>query len=423
MVRVIAASLDARDPYTLGHSTRVARMSCALGRRLGMGEESFPTWSGRRSSTTSGRSRPPTTSSSRGAPVTRRGRADEKPSRRRHGDPPDGAVPPPVHPRGAPTTSGTTGGVPGRNQGDEIPLHARLIALADAFDAMTTDRPYRQALSEEAAITEILRFRGTQFSQAGGRFREDGAGDAADGRNHIEEHGALRRKTLPPILLLSALTATAFSGCAGLSKTSPRLRPRSRTPSRPPRSRTPLRPPRSRPRSPCPRRCSPRGWRRCRRAGTNGPSNSSPAPGREKPGHAGVAREFDGALLALKKNGDAAYAQGKWEDAGKRWMGTLRFITHPAANWRDYPFTRSEVRAKVDHLSAALTEKALTEYRRGGSVGDRRLEDDPFLRPRARGGGPLAPDRLEATRDAEEDAAGKVGPAPAAPPQEGGAVR
>ena len=85
----------------------------------------------------------------------------------------------------------------------------------------------------------------------------------------------------------------------------------------------------------------------------------------EKPGHAGVAREFDGALLALKKNGDAAYTQQKWEDAGKRWMGTLRFITHPAANPRSYPFTRNEVRAKVDALTAALTEKALTEYRRG----------------------------------------------------------
>jgi len=85
----------------------------------------------------------------------------------------------------------------------------------------------------------------------------------------------------------------------------------------------------------------------------------------EKPGHAGVAREFDGAILALEKNGDAAYAQGKWEDAGKRWMGTLRFITHPAANSRDYPFTRSEVRAKVDHLSAFLLEKALLQYRKG----------------------------------------------------------
>ena len=85
----------------------------------------------------------------------------------------------------------------------------------------------------------------------------------------------------------------------------------------------------------------------------------------EKPGHAGVAREFDGALLALKKSGDTAYAQGKWEDAGKRWMGTLRFLTHPAANSRGYPFKRGEVQAKVDRLSAALTEKALTEYRRG----------------------------------------------------------
>jgi hypothetical protein len=46
-------------------------------------------------------------------------------------------------------------------------------------------------------------------------------------------------------------------------------------------------------------------------------------------------------------------------------MGTLRFINHPAANPRGYPFTRSEVRAKVDNLTTALTEKALTEYRRG----------------------------------------------------------
>lgn len=85
----------------------------------------------------------------------------------------------------------------------------------------------------------------------------------------------------------------------------------------------------------------------------------------EKPGHAGVAREFDVALIALEKNGDAAYAKGKWENAGKRWMGTLRFITHPAANSGGYPFTRSEVLAKIGRLSEALMEKALTEYRRG----------------------------------------------------------
>ena len=55
-------------------------------------------------------------------------------------------------------------GYPDGNKGDEIPRHAQLIALADAFDAMTTDRPYREALSPEEAIDEILRFRGTQFS-------------------------------------------------------------------------------------------------------------------------------------------------------------------------------------------------------------------------------------------------------------------
>ena len=110
----------------------------------------------------------------------------------------------------------------------------------------------------------------------------------------------------------------------------------------------------------------------------------------EKPGHPGVAREFDRALLALKKNGDAAYALGKWEDAGKRWMGTLRFITHPAANPGAYPFTRSEVQTKVDRLTACVDGEGADGVPPGGdSVGDRRLEDDPFLRPQARGGDPL----------------------------------
>ncbi|MBP2689025.1 MAG: hypothetical protein H6Q83_1212 [Deltaproteobacteria bacterium] len=87
---------------------------------------------------------------------------------------------------------------------------------------------------------------------------------------------------------------------------------------------------------------------------------------KEKPGHAGVSREFDDALIALKKSGDAALTQGKSEEAGKRWMGTLGYIQHPAANGKAYPFTRNEVKAKVDRLSASLMEKALTEYRRGG---------------------------------------------------------
>ncbi|HEY2600602.1 MAG TPA: HD-GYP domain-containing protein [Thermoleophilaceae bacterium] len=54
-------------------------------------------------------------------------------------------------------------GYPDRLKGREIPLAARILTVADAFDAMTSDRPYRRALSEEVAAAEIRRNVGTQF--------------------------------------------------------------------------------------------------------------------------------------------------------------------------------------------------------------------------------------------------------------------
>ncbi len=50
--------------------------------------------------------------------------------------------------------------------GEVIPLGARIIAVADAFDAMTSDRSYRPAMSAEEAITEIQKCSGTQFDPA-----------------------------------------------------------------------------------------------------------------------------------------------------------------------------------------------------------------------------------------------------------------
>jgi HD-GYP domain-containing protein (c-di-GMP phosphodiesterase class II) len=47
--------------------------------------------------------------------------------------------------------------------GSGIPLGARIIATADAFDAMTSDRPYRSAMSVDEAIREIQRGARTQF--------------------------------------------------------------------------------------------------------------------------------------------------------------------------------------------------------------------------------------------------------------------
>ena len=47
--------------------------------------------------------------------------------------------------------------------GEDIPLGARILAVADAYDAMTSDRPYRPAIPVEEARQEIKRCSGTQF--------------------------------------------------------------------------------------------------------------------------------------------------------------------------------------------------------------------------------------------------------------------
>ncbi|WKY48119.1 diguanylate cyclase [Eubacteriaceae bacterium ES3] len=54
-------------------------------------------------------------------------------------------------------------GYPQGLKGTEIPLQARIVAVVDAYDAMTQDRSYRQALSEEEAIAELKRHAGSQF--------------------------------------------------------------------------------------------------------------------------------------------------------------------------------------------------------------------------------------------------------------------
>lgn len=54
-------------------------------------------------------------------------------------------------------------GYPRRLRGEEIPLEARIVAVADAFDAMTSPRPYRPALTREQALEELRWRTGTQF--------------------------------------------------------------------------------------------------------------------------------------------------------------------------------------------------------------------------------------------------------------------
>jgi len=54
-------------------------------------------------------------------------------------------------------------GYPYQLSGPEIPLAGRIMAVADAFDAMTSDRPYRRAMGPQAAVVELERGAGTQF--------------------------------------------------------------------------------------------------------------------------------------------------------------------------------------------------------------------------------------------------------------------
>ncbi|GAI65284.1 unnamed protein product, partial [marine sediment metagenome] len=54
-------------------------------------------------------------------------------------------------------------GYPGGIKGEDISLQARIIAIADSYDAMTSDRTYWKRLSEKEAIDEIRRCSGRQF--------------------------------------------------------------------------------------------------------------------------------------------------------------------------------------------------------------------------------------------------------------------
>ena len=54
-------------------------------------------------------------------------------------------------------------GYPDKLKGEDIPYPARIVTICDTFDAMTSDRSYRKALSDEKAIKELITYKGTQF--------------------------------------------------------------------------------------------------------------------------------------------------------------------------------------------------------------------------------------------------------------------
>jgi HD-GYP domain-containing protein (c-di-GMP phosphodiesterase class II) len=71
-------------------------------------------------------------------------------------------------------------GYPARLSGRRIPIEARILAIADAFDAMISPRPYRRALTHEHALAEVEAGAGTQFDPVAANLFVDAWADGWD---------------------------------------------------------------------------------------------------------------------------------------------------------------------------------------------------------------------------------------------------
>lgn len=170
-VRALSSALEAKDAYTDEHVSRVADYALALGDRLGLGDSERVAlgWAARLHDL--GKIGIPEQILNKPAPLD----ADERELVRRH--PEIGAkilsnipgmadaAPLVLHhqERWDGRTDGAYPGYPSGLTGDAIPLGARIIAVVDAFDAMTSDRPYRPARPVESAMEELRRQAGRQF--------------------------------------------------------------------------------------------------------------------------------------------------------------------------------------------------------------------------------------------------------------------
>jgi HD-GYP domain-containing protein (c-di-GMP phosphodiesterase class II) len=164
-VTALAEAVERRDPYTGGHVRRVVDYSLAIGRRLALGDEELEELRLAAVLHDIGKIATPDRVLSKPSPL------DDEETRLMRRHPVDGAdlVLPIAQLRALlggirhhhERTDGQ--GYPDGLCGDEIPPLARIIAVADSFDAMTTDRPYRKGRAAATALDEIEREAGRQF--------------------------------------------------------------------------------------------------------------------------------------------------------------------------------------------------------------------------------------------------------------------
>jgi putative nucleotidyltransferase with HDIG domain len=164
-VRALAAALEVKDVYTRGHSLRVARWAQACARVLGLGAEE------QEQVYLAGLLHDLGKIGVRESILLKPGRLNEEETKEMQGHPEVGARI--LEPARFPAAVIQAvryhhedyggGGYPAGLVGEEIPLLARIIRVADAYDAMTSARPYRKALSAQQAREELRRYAGRQF--------------------------------------------------------------------------------------------------------------------------------------------------------------------------------------------------------------------------------------------------------------------
>lgn len=164
-ITALAAAVDAKDPYTCGHSRRVTEYALAAGKALSLPEEDLEVLEYGATLHDIGKIGIPDSILAKPGPLT----GEEKKIIRQH--PLIGAS----IIEGIPFLKEARrlvvhhherydgGGYPHGLQGEEIPVVTRLLAVADVFDTLTTNRSYRSPLANREALDELVRCSGTQF--------------------------------------------------------------------------------------------------------------------------------------------------------------------------------------------------------------------------------------------------------------------
>jgi len=166
-LQIVASAVEARDGYTGEHVGRVTRYAVATGSRLGLEREALRSlWMGAILHDV-GKIAIPDNILKKPGPLT----PDEVDVMRQHP-----LISAAIVERSSflkPALPGILhhherwdgAGYPYGLRGDEIPLDGRIISVADSFDAITTQRPYREKRSAEIAVGELRRCAGTQFDE------------------------------------------------------------------------------------------------------------------------------------------------------------------------------------------------------------------------------------------------------------------